>query len=217
MSTVMTNKHPYLFAYDICSPARARPVLKILQRWRFDGQYSVHETWLTHAQAMRLTSELVPLVNTKEDALFLAKLNNRGTGPIWRLHNQEAMYSPLLGQDVPPVPRRLGDASYLLAYDVRDESRLKRVHKATQKKCIALQRSVFLYSGKGAKLQRLMSTLSDEIDRSEDDLRLYAISSLQSLWFLTSKHPPISGAQVSKAARQGLMTKIKLWLKGKSI
>ncbi len=66
------SQKPMVIAYDISSPKRRRKVRKILYRWRFDGQKSVHECRLTTKQAEELLLQIGPLLNPATDCLLMA-------------------------------------------------------------------------------------------------------------------------------------------------
>lgn len=73
-------KRAILIAYDISHPKRRYRALKILKRWRLDGQKSVHECMLTTEQAQNLKNELTHVMNAEEDKLLMVWLDN--TRPI---------------------------------------------------------------------------------------------------------------------------------------
>lgn len=61
-----------LIAYDIpCNRRRGR-VLRLLQRWRADGQRSAHECRLAPAQAEALYRQLLALIQPAQDRLLFA-------------------------------------------------------------------------------------------------------------------------------------------------
>ena len=80
--------HPYVFAYDISCPRRYRKVFRCLRYWRSDGQYSVHETWLSPSELHELSVELTALIDTEEDKLLAARLDTAG--------RQAQIFHPLL-------------------------------------------------------------------------------------------------------------------------
>jgi CRISPR-associated protein Cas2 len=184
---------PYLFAYDIGPPRRARQVRRCLQRWRMDGQLSVHETALLPFQVRELAAELLDYVDRQTDRLLLCQLSQRGGAPVYALSLSRSRPSVLGGKAPTPLPSRLQKGWYLLAYDVRDERRLQRIQSRTAKVCTYLQRSVYLYHGEGPGLARLLEEIAGELERQVDDMRLYALSGPRDLWFLSGPMPPLVG------------------------
>jgi CRISPR/Cas system-associated endoribonuclease Cas2 len=186
---------PYLFAYDIPCNRRRRRVLRCLRRWRVDGQLSVHETWLRPVQARELAAELLDLVDREADKLLACRLDRRGGGPVYRLFGPSP-HSPLAGPaGAQPLPSRLHDGWYLLAYDIADERRLTRVQRATRRRSLFLQRSVYLFQGAGRELGELLDEVADLMHRRKDDLRVYALAGPADLWFLSGEVPPLPALQ----------------------
>ena len=72
----------------------------------------------------------------------------------------------------------------LLCYDIRDSKRLKRVHNCVKKVGLALQYSVFYLEMSNADVTQLLNRLSNIIDDSRDDIRLYAISRFEDIALL---------------------------------
>jgi CRISPR-associated endonuclease Cas2 len=183
----------YLFAYDIGDDRRARQVRRCLQRWRVDGQLSVHETELLPYQARELAAELLDYLEPQDDYLLVSRLSQRGASPLYIL-SQSARALALAGRrPVARLPRELAAGWYLVAYDIIDPPRLQRVQRLTAKRCLALQRSVYLYQGNSRPLRRLLDQLLDEIKPGHDDLRLYCISGPGDLWFPSGPLPPLPG------------------------
>jgi len=71
-----------VFAYDIACNRRRRSIHRILQRWRIDGQQSVHECRLGRGEAEELYLQLVESICPRTDRLLLVWL--RGEGPVRR-------------------------------------------------------------------------------------------------------------------------------------
>ncbi|MGS2743877.1 CRISPR-associated endonuclease Cas2 [Halomonas sp. LS-001] len=65
---------------------------------------------------------------------------------------------------------------HLIAYDIRDVKRLRRVHTCLQQCAFALQRSVFLWQGDARQLAVLKQQLSQLINPLEDDIRGYPMA-----------------------------------------
>lgn len=82
----MANKYPAVVAYDIKSNNKRAKMLKILKKWRLDGQKSVHECLLSQQQAQNLFADLKSIADADTDRIMLAWVNpnrpiyNRGTG-----------------------------------------------------------------------------------------------------------------------------------------
>lgn len=152
------REFPYVFAYDITDDDRRKAVLKCLKRWRVDGQYSVHETWLRQFQVRDLSVELCGLIHRKKDSLLLFRLDQRKSSPIYQMCVKSPK-SPLVGKPPPaPVPKQLAKGDYVVCYDIREPKRLKRIQWLTAKRTIYLQRSVYLYRGNGLGLLKLLNT-----------------------------------------------------------
>ncbi|HID00658.1 MAG TPA: CRISPR-associated endonuclease Cas2 [Piscirickettsiaceae bacterium] len=70
-------KRPMLIAYDISDAKRLYRALKILKRWRLDGQKSVHECLLTQKEAIQLKQQLTAILHSHEDKLLMVWLDGR--------------------------------------------------------------------------------------------------------------------------------------------
>jgi CRISPR-associated protein Cas2 len=64
--------------------------------------------------------------------------------------------------------------SWIIAYDITEPSRLRRVHKYLSKRAFALQYSVFAADLDHRELAVMKQALLKLIDGEEDDLRFYA-------------------------------------------
>lgn len=71
---------------------------------------------------------------------------------------------------------------YLIAYDVRDPKRLRRVHYHIRKHAFALQESVFLVRTDQRGLAALEDQLRKLVDPRTDDLRRYPVTGPAALW-----------------------------------
>ena len=84
------RRKPCVVAYDVVSDRRRRRLLRCLRAWRLDGQKSVHECRLTHAEAEELFLQLMALLDPATDRLLLSWVQPRrrggarGTGRILR-------------------------------------------------------------------------------------------------------------------------------------
>lgn len=66
-------------------------------------------------------------------------------------------------------------SDYIICYDICQPKRLARIHRALQRQAVALQYSVFLFSGTALQLQRCMSELENLMDKRRDDIRAYPL------------------------------------------
>jgi len=203
---------PYLFAYDIGDDRRARQVLRCLQRWRVDGQLSVHETELLPFQARELAAELLDYLDQRADSLLVCRLSRRGNaGPIHALACSPR-HPQLVGRKTAVhTTGSLPGGWYLLAYDITDPARLQRIQRHAAKVCVYLQRSVYLYHGAGAPLASLLAILREEIRPGSDDMRLYYFAGPGDLWFPSGPLPPLAGLD-GKGTGSSLWQRLMAWL-----
>lgn len=73
---------------------------------------------------------------------------------------------------------------WLLAYDIREPRRLNRVGRYLRQEGLRLQYSVYLMTGSREQMQSVMDKLSQLIDKSADDVRLYPITENTRIWGL---------------------------------
>ena len=71
---------------------------------------------------------------------------------------------------------------YIVAYDIADPKRLRRIHYQIKKKGVSAQKSVFLVFGAEKQLNTLLDDLAGEMALKEDDLRAYPILDPKSVW-----------------------------------
>lgn len=71
---------------------------------------------------------------------------------------------------------------FVLAYDVREPKRLKRLHYYLKKRALPLQRSVFLLHKKPSELSQILQEVRQRTHKNEDDVRLYPVVSPNSIW-----------------------------------
>lgn len=64
---------------------------------------------------------------------------------------------------------------WLIAYDVREPRRLKRVHALLKKTAVPVQYSVFATVGSTLAMRQLAAAVADRIDAGVDDVRFYPI------------------------------------------
>jgi CRISPR-associated protein Cas2 len=80
----------------------------------------------------------------------------------------------------------------LIAYDIREPKRLRRVHAYLRKQAQAVQYSVFILESDDARLNTILAGLRERADQRDDDIRLYAIPDPGAVW--------IAGTQAEKVA-----------------
>ena len=185
------DRAPFVFSYDIHLPKIASAARRCLRRWRMDGQYSVHETVLTPTEAEALSVELIEVLDPETDSLIVFRLSRRGDGPIYTLSARAAPGPFPVPR--PPLPRLLHDGVYVVAYDVTEPRRLRRVQRVTSRHGVFLQRSVYFFSGEGTELVRVLREAAGVLEQGQDDLRVYALSGPDDLWFLCGTSPPLVG------------------------
>jgi CRISPR-associated endonuclease Cas2 len=211
------SESAYVFAYDITSEKRRGGVLKCLKRWRVDGQYSVHETWLKSFQVRDLSGELLGLIDRDEDSLLVCRLSARHASPVFQVQHQKKA-APLAGKPrSAPLPGKLAAGWYLFCYDIRENRRLQRIQRVTAKRAYYLQRSVYLYNGGGAELLKLADKVA-ELMQDDDDLRIYALGDPRDIWFLSNDRPPLPQIgrpqpQPQAQSKPSLWRKVTGWFK----
>ncbi len=65
--------------------------------------------------------------------------------------------------------------AYIVAYDIRDDRRLRWVHAHLRRRAVHVQYSVFVAHLTRAGVERLVDDLRDLIDQREDDVRIYPL------------------------------------------
>jgi CRISPR-associated protein Cas2 len=66
-------------------------------------------------------------------------------------------------------------SEFIVCYDISDPRRLGRLHRFLKKHAVALQYSVFLFTGSDRQLDRLLDAAQTFIDPQVDDLRAYPL------------------------------------------
>lgn len=74
--------------------------------------------------------------------------------------------------------------SWLVAYDIRCDRRLRRVHRHLRRQALHVQYSAFLVEEDDRGLQRLLIELAQLIDASVDDVRAYHLPVRCAVWTL---------------------------------
>jgi CRISPR-associated protein Cas2 len=71
---------------------------------------------------------------------------------------------------------------YLLAYDIADPRRLKRVHYRMRREGVPVQESVFLVQRNRRGMDQLLDMLAKIMVAAEDDVRAYPIADPADIW-----------------------------------
>ncbi|WP_295391577.1 CRISPR-associated endonuclease Cas2 [uncultured Thiodictyon sp.] len=102
---------------------------------------------------------------------------------------------------------------YLIAYDVRDPKRLRKVHYYLRKQALAVQKSVFIVHTDLAQLAVIQDELRARVVERDDDLRLYAIPGPAALWAAGVQAQHLAGLYggESGAAQPG---RLRRWFQG---
>jgi len=97
---------------------------------------------------------------------------------------------------------------YLIAYDIREPRRLRRVHYYLRKQALALQKSVFAIETDAPHLEEVLAQVRDLADSRDDDIRLYAIPGPAALWTAGQQEHRLAGLHGGEAAaREGSLIK----------
>lgn len=80
--------------------------------------------------------------------------------------------------------------TWLVAYDIREPRRLRRVHRLLRKKGLAAQYSVFTVEADDVQIRVVLRALEAEINTREDDLRAYHLPASCPVWRLGRQHWP---------------------------
>ena len=81
----------------------------------------------------------------------------------------------------------------LIAYDIRDPKRLRRVHGYLRKRAQALQLSVFLIKANETELDAILAGVRARADNREDDIRLYAVADPAAIWSAGTQSAAVAG------------------------
>ena len=71
---------------------------------------------------------------------------------------------------------------FLVAYDIAEPRRLRRMHRVLRKRAMPVQKSVFFYHGTEGALRRLLDELGTLMNPREDDLRAWPVDPLDTAW-----------------------------------
>jgi len=70
----------------------------------------------------------------------------------------------------------LKETQYIIAYDISDKKRLRKVHKLVEEYAVRVQRSVFSAPFTTVLLKELVQRLKKIINTKQDDIRIYPLS-----------------------------------------
>lgn len=105
---------------------------------------------------------------------------------------------------------------YLIAYDIREPKRLKRLHYRLRKRAIPLQNSVFMAKLADKHLQILSNEIKKHINTLQDDVRIYPIHHPDTLWSagkqVNALHGLYAGAKNKKTKKKTSLIKRLLGL-----
>ena len=73
------SRRRYLIAYDICEDRRLRRVIKVMESFGQRLQYSVFLCDLSSIELVQWRSEIVPVLNMREDSVVCIDLGALGT------------------------------------------------------------------------------------------------------------------------------------------
>lgn len=71
---------------------------------------------------------------------------------------------------------------YLMAYDIRDPTRLRKIHRALRRQAMPVQASVFLAEGRVSELRERLHALHAWMDTTVDDVRAWPVAQPACLW-----------------------------------
>ncbi|NKB64824.1 MAG: CRISPR-associated endonuclease Cas2 [Gammaproteobacteria bacterium] len=86
---------------------------------------------------------------------------------------------------------------YILAYDVRDSKRLRRLHYFLSREALSLQYSVFLVHKNKEEIKCLITEVKDRVETNVDDVRLYPVKSPNVIWASGKQSRSMSGLYVA--------------------
>ena len=109
---------------------------------------------------------------------------------------------------------------YIIAYDIRDPKRLRKLHYHLRKQAIPMQYSVFLIKANSEVLNKLLQTITRIAKDDEDDIRLYPIFNPNTIWAAGKQAQTLfslySGGKRSPPSRSSWYQIISHKLTGKS-
>ena len=92
--------------------------------------------------------------------------------------------------------------AWLVAYDIREPRRLRRVHRQLRKEGVPAQYSVFTVEADDVQIAHLLEKLTALIDERVDDVRAYHLPASCTVWSLGSQDWPdgicLNGTQAAR-------------------
>ncbi|MGQ0656650.1 MAG: CRISPR-associated endonuclease Cas2 [Chromatiales bacterium] len=95
--------------------------------------------------------------------------------------------------------------AWLIAYDITDPDRLRRVHRFIRRRAVPVQYSVFAAEDTPARMGQLRSELAEIIDPRTDDVRIYPVPANPDLVVLGKRALP-DGVLLLRGGSSGLFT-----------
>lgn len=92
-------------------------------------------------------------------------------------------------------------AHWLVAYDIADPNRLRRVYRHLARVAIPLQYSLFVLTASRNKLDKLRDELERLIDSRSDDVRIYLVPAQPKVWTVGVQPLPDDAFVLGKSER----------------
>ena len=99
--------------------------------------------------------------------------------------------------------------TWLVAYDICEPKRLRRVHQILRKTGLAAQYSAFTVEADDAEMKTLLETIEGKLNPTEDDLRAYHLPVSCPVWRLGSQTWPDGITMAPAQAARLLMNTAK--------
>ncbi len=107
-----------------------------------------------------------------------------------------------------------GRAWFVVAYDVADPARLRRVHRRLRAEGLAVQKSVFLVRARPRRLRALLDEVEALMDPRRDDLRAYRVTHPARLWLSSAcpgVHAEPAPARGARPWRRRALERLRGW------
>ena len=101
---------------------------------------------------------------------------------------------------------------YIIAYDIRNPRRLRRIHYYLRKRALAVQKSVFAIETDREQLAEIEQGLLRIADVNRDDLRLYAIPAPAAMWVAGCQAARMQGLHSGPPVATG--SRARRWFQG---
>ena len=98
---------------------------------------------------------------------------------------------------------------YLIAYDIAEPRRLRRVARWLEKKACRCQKSVFLFRGQHEDVVQLLDELQPLIDANADVVQAWSINDESDDGLVRGTPLPVSSASIVLSGRKALFIKEK--------